>query len=69
MVLKKCFFLNTDCTNARVNGKSAHVFVCSFAGEQRVLYFAREKKGHEGVKDTVVENYQGITVRTFMMLL
>ena len=26
------------------------------------MYFAREKKGHEGVKGTVTEDYQGILV-------
>ena len=28
----------------------------------KALYFAREKKGHEGVKGTVTEDYQGILV-------
>ncbi|MDY5664494.1 MAG: transposase [Blautia sp.] len=54
--------MHTDCTNARVNGKSAYVFVCFDPGEQQTLYFAREKKGHEGVKETVVQDYQGILV-------
>lgn len=60
--------IHTDCTNAKVNGKSAYVFVCATPGGE-ALYFAREKKGHEGVKGTVVEGYQGILVhdheRTF----
>ena len=54
--------MNTDCTNARVNGESAYVFVCATPDEQKVLYFAREKKGHEGVKGTVTEDFQGILV-------
>lgn len=54
--------VHTDCTNARVNGKSAYVFVCSTPEEEKTLYFAREKKGHEGVKGTVVQDYQGILV-------
>ena len=29
---------------------------------EKVLYFAREKKGHEGVKGTVTEDYHGILV-------
>ena len=54
--------MNTDCTNARVNGESAYVYVCATPDEQNVLYFAREKKGHEGVKGTVTEDFQGILV-------
>ena len=53
--------MHTDCTNACVNGKNAYVFVCAVP-DGDVLYFAREKKGHEGVKGTVVEDYQGILV-------
>lgn len=53
--------MHTDCTNACVNGKNAYVFVCAVP-DGNVLYFAREKKGHEGVKGTVVEDYQGILV-------
>ena len=60
--------MHTDCTNAKENGKSCHVYVCAVP-DGKVLYFAREKKGHEGVKDTVTEDYQGILVhdhdRTF----
>ena len=54
--------MHTDCTNARVNGESAYVFVCATPDEQKVLYFAREKKGHEGVKGTATEDFQGILV-------
>ena len=54
--------MHTDCTNARVNGESAYVYVCATPDEQNVLYFAREKKGHEGVKGTVTEDFQGILV-------
>lgn len=53
--------MHTDCTNARTNGKSSYVFVCAIP-DGDVLYFAREKKGHEGVKGTVTEDYQGIIV-------
>lgn len=53
--------MHTDCTNAKVNGKSAYVFVCA-SPDGKALYFAREKKGHEGVKGTPVETYQGILV-------
>ena len=54
--------MNTDCTNARVNGESAYVYVCATPDEQKVLYFAGEKKGHKGVKGTVTEDFQGILV-------
>lgn len=53
--------MHTDCTNAKVNGKSAYVFICA-APDGQAMYFAREKKGHEGVKGTPVEDYQGILV-------
>ena len=53
--------MHTDCTNARENGKSCQVYVCA-TPDGKALYFAREKKGHEGVKGTVTEDYQGILV-------
>jgi hypothetical protein len=52
--------LNTDCTNARVNGQNVYVYVC--ATPDKAMYFAREHKGHKGVKRTPVEDYQGILV-------
>jgi len=52
--------MHTDCTNARVNGESSYVFVCAVP-DGGVLYFARGKKGHDGIKGTVVEYYQGNT--------
>jgi hypothetical protein len=48
--------MGTDFTAARVNGKNMNVLVC--ATETGVLYFAREHKGHAGVKDSPVELYQ-----------
>ena len=60
--------MHTDCTNGRENGKGCQIYVCA-TPDGKALYFAREKKGHEGVKDTVTEDYQGILVhdhdRTF----
>lgn len=53
--------LHTDCTTAKENGKNVSVFVCA-APDGKAMYFAREKKGHEGVKGTPVEDYQGILV-------
>ena len=52
--------MNTDATSAKVGGRNAHVYVC--ATPTTVMYFAREHKGHEGVKGTPVENHQGILV-------
>jgi hypothetical protein len=48
--------MNTDLTTVRVNGRNMNVVVC--ATPSIVLYFAREHKGHEGVKGTPVEDYQ-----------
>lgn len=53
--------LHTDCTNARYNGTSAYVFICA-APDGEALYTATEKKGHEGVRTTLVRDYQGILV-------
>ena len=53
--------MHTDCTNARVNGESSYVFVCAVP-DGGVLYFARGKKGHDGIKGTIVEDYQGTLV-------
>ena len=53
--------MHTDCTNAKVNGQSAQIFVCATT-DGKAMYYAREKKGHEGVKGTLVEEYQGILV-------
>jgi len=48
--------MNTDFTVVRVNGKNMNVAVC--ATPSTTMYFAREHKGHEGVKGTPVETYQ-----------
>lgn len=53
--------MHTDCTNAKVNGKSAYVFICA-TPDGKAMYFARAKKGHEGVKGTPVEDYQGVLI-------
>ena len=52
--------MHVDFTNSRIDGKSAHVMVC--ATPETVLYFAREHKGHEGIKGTPVEDYQNTLV-------
>lgn len=53
--------MHTDCTNAKENGKHAYVYVCA-APDGTAMYFAREKKGHEGVKGTPAEDYQGTMI-------
>ena len=53
--------MHTDLTAARINGKSAYVCVCA-SPDGQTLYFVREKKGHDSVKGTPVEDYQGILV-------
>lgn len=52
--------LNTDFTGCRLNGKNVQVAVC--ASPDTTMYFARENKGHKGIKGTPVEDYQGILV-------
>lgn len=52
--------MHADFTFGRMNGKQNAVIVC--ATEDAVLYQAREKKGHEGVKGSPVELYQGTIV-------
>jgi|GEM_PF-157945 len=52
--------INTDFTSIRVNGKNMNVLVC--ATPSIVMYFAKEHKGHEGIKGTPIETYQGTMV-------
>ena len=52
--------MSTDFTTACVGGQKKNVMVC--ATPSAVIYFARDHKGHEGVKGTPVEDYQGILV-------
>lgn len=52
--------LHADFTFGRMNGKQAAVILC--ATPELVLYQGREKKGHEGVKGSPVENYQGTII-------
>jgi hypothetical protein len=48
----------TDFATVRVNGKNMNVAVCADPSSYTAMYFAREHKGHEGVKGTPVEDYQ-----------
>lgn len=54
--------MHADFTNANVNGNSRQVLVLSTPSGDAAMYFAREKKGHEGIKGTPLENYCGIVV-------
>lgn len=54
--------MNTDFTNANVNGESAQVLICAEPVTETVLFFAREKKGHVGIKGSPVETYMGTLV-------
>ena len=49
--------MHTDGTNAKENGKGCYVYVCA-TPNGKALYFTRAKKGYEGVKGTVAEDYQ-----------
>ena len=40
----------------------AKAYVCATPDEQKLLYFACEKKGHKGIKRTLIEDFQGIPV-------
>lgn len=55
-----CPVMNTDFTSVRLAGRNAQVIVC--ATPAQVMFLAREHKGHEGVKGTPAEDYQGIIV-------
>lgn len=52
--------LHADFTFGRAGGKQAAVIICTTP--DLVLYQAREKKGHEGVKGSPVELYRGTII-------
>ncbi len=52
--------MHVDGTTARVNGSNNNVVVCSNGAA--TMYFARENKGHVGVRDTPVETFGGILI-------
>ena len=52
--------MHVDGTVARVNGNNNNVVVCSNGAA--TMYFARENKGHAGIKDTPVEIFGGILI-------
>lgn len=52
--------MHVDGTAARVNGNNKNVVVCSNGAA--TMYFARENKGHAGIKGTPVETFGGILI-------
>lgn len=52
--------MHVDGTSARVNGSNKNVVVCS--NGTATMYFARENKGHAGVRETPVETFGGILI-------
>lgn len=52
--------MHVDGTVARVNGSNNNVVVCS--NGVAAMYFARESKGHAGVKGTPAETFGGILI-------
>ena len=54
--------MNADFTNANVNGRSAQVLVLASPVNGAALYIGKEKKGHEGIKGTPLEDYVGVVV-------
>ena len=66
------FLLNNECCvsidksrkflSDLTNGKNAYVFVTA-TPDGEAMYFARAKKGHEGVRGTPAEDYNGIIVQ------
>lgn len=54
--------LNVDFTNANVNGQSKQVLIAASPSKGVKMYFARDNKGHKGIKGTPIENYVGTLV-------
>ena len=52
--------MGVDFTGAKVNGKQAQVLVC--ANEDVHMFFAKEHKGHEGIKGTPAEHTQSTLI-------
>ena len=53
--------VHMDFTNARCDGKNMEVAIVA-SPDGLTQYYGREQKGHNGIKGTPVENYQGIIV-------
>lgn len=54
--------LNTDFTNANVNGNAKQVLIIASPSKKAVMYIGRDHKGHKGVAGTPVADYVGTLV-------
>lgn len=54
--------VNTDFTNANVNGESKQVLIIASPSADAYLFMARDAKGHKGICGTVLENYVGTLI-------
>ena len=54
--------VNTDFTNANVNGESKQVLIIASPSADAYLFMARDTKGHKGICGTPVENYVGTLI-------
>ena len=54
--------VNTDFTNANVNGEAKQVLIIASPSAEAYLFMARDAKGHKGICGTLVENYVGTLI-------
>ncbi len=54
--------VNTDFTNANVNGESKQVLIIASPSADAYLFMARDAKGHKGICGTPVEKYVGTLI-------
>lgn len=54
--------VNTDFTNANVDGEAKHVLIIASPSKDAAMFIARDHKGHKGIKGTPLENYVGTMV-------
>lgn len=54
--------VNTDFTNANVNGESKQVLIIASPSADTHLFVARDTKGHKGIRGTPVEDYTGTLI-------
>lgn len=54
--------VNTDFTNANVNGESKQVLIIASPSADSYIFIARDTKGHKGIRGTPVESYVGTLI-------
>ena len=54
--------LNTDFTNANVDGKTKQVLIIASPSKDAAMFIARDNKGHKGIIGTPLEHYVGTMV-------